>query len=160
MSTLDSFMLMITSSIVRDVYQRSLRPQARERTLKRMSYICTIVIGIVATTGALYPPQFLQYIIVFTGGGLAVAFLGPVALGLYWPRFNAAGALSSMIGGFLAYLGLYVAGFVLYGGTAPVRPMGFDPLIWGFATSLVCAAVGTLLTPPPPEHLITRFFHR
>ncbi len=160
MSTVDSFMLMISSSVVRDVYQQNVNPQASERTIKRMSYACTLVIGIVATGGALYPPQFLQYIIVFTGGGLAVAFLGPMTLALYWPRFNKTGALASMIGGFLAYLALYIAGFVLYGGTSPVRPLGFDPLIWGFAASLLFAWIGTVATPPPPERLVRKFFYR
>ena len=96
----------------------------------------------------------------FTGGGLAVAFLAPMALGLYWPRFNKIGALASMIGGFVAYLALYIAGFLLYGGTSPVRPFGFDPLIWGFAVSLVFAWIGTFTTPPPPERLVRKFFYR
>jgi len=160
MSTVDSFMLMISSSVVHDVYQHTVNPAATERVIKRMSYACTLVVGIVATIGALYPPKFLQYLIVFTGGGLAVAFLGPVALGLYWPRFNKAGALSAMIGGFLAYLALYVAGFLLYGGTSPVRPLGFDPLIWGFAASLAFAGAGTYLTAPPPQRLVRTFFYR
>lgn len=160
MSTVDSFMLMITSSIVHDVYQHNIRPQAKEQTLKRMSYVCTIGIGIVATAGALYPPQFLQYLIVFTGGGLAVAFLGPMALALYWPRFNRTGALVTMLGGFLAYLSLYIAGFFLYGNAVPVRPLGLDPLIWGFAASILFAVVGTLSTAPPPERLVRRFFYR
>ncbi len=159
MSTVDSFMLMITSSIVRDIYQRNVRPVASERTLKRMSYACMIVIGAFATLGALYPPQFLQYIIVFAGGGLAAAFLAPVALGLYWPRFNAAGALASMLGGFLSYVALYVAGFLMYAGTAPVRPLGLDPLIWGFAASLALGAIGATLAPPPQEKILRTFFH-
>ena len=158
MSTVDSFMLMITSSVVRDVYQQNVRPAAREQTLRRMSYGCTIVIGVMAAAGALYPPQFLQYIIVFTGGGLAVAFLGPVALALYWPRFNTLGALASMVGGFLVYLALYVIGFATLGEITPVRPLGLDPLIWGFLASLLCAAIGTQASAPPPEHLVRRLF--
>ena len=159
MSTVDSFMLMITSSVVRDIYQQNVRPSARERTLKRMSYACIITVGVLATAGALYPPQFLQYIIVFTGGGLAVAFLGPVALALYWPRFNTIGALASIIGGFAAYLALYVLGFATLGAITPVRPLGLDPLIWGFVASLGCATIGTLASPPPPDRLVRQFFH-
>jgi len=159
MSTVDSFLLMVTSSIVRDVYHQNVRPAARERTLRKMSYFCTAIIGLIATVGALYPLQFLQYIIVFTGGGLAVSFLGPIALALYWPRFNKAGAMASMGGGFLSYLGLYIAGFIILGDVTPIRPLDLDPLIWGFLASLACAAVGTLVTAPPPEHLTRRFFY-
>jgi Na+/pantothenate symporter len=146
MSTVDSFMLMISSSVVRDVYQQHINPAAPERTLKRLSYACTLVVGIAATVGAVYPPRFLQYLIVFTGGGLAVAFLVPVALGVYWPRFNKAGAYAAMLGGVGVYLLLYLTGFLLYGGTNPVRPLGLDPLIWGFAASLAFGWGGTYLT--------------
>ncbi len=158
MSTVDSFMLMISSSLVRDVYQKNFRPAARERTLRRLSYGCTLLIGLVATLGALYPPRFLQYVIVFTGGGLAVAFLTPVALALYWPRFNRAGALTAMAAGLAAYLGLYLAGFVLYQSAVPVRPLGLDPLIWGFAASLALGMGIARATAPPPPRVVRRFF--
>ncbi len=158
MSTVDSFMLMISSSVVRDVYQQNLNPRARERTLRRMSYLCTVAIGFVAVLGAVNPPRFLQYLIVFTGGGLSVSFLTPVALALYWPRFNRAGALAAMVGGLAAYLGLYLAGFALYQSTIPVRPLGFDPLIWGFVASLVSGYLGAKATEAPPRRLVRKFF--
>ena len=158
MSTVDSFLLMVSSSVVRDIYQQNIRPKARERTLRRMSYTCTAVIGLVAAIGALYPPQFLQYIIVFTGGGLAVAFLGPMALALYWPRFNTTGAVASMVGGFLFYLGLYLIGFVTLGDITPLRPLELDPMIWGTLASLIFGWAGTVATPPPPERLVQKFF--
>lgn len=160
MSTVDSFMLMISSSLVRDIYQKEINPDAHMRRIKWLSYGCTICIGVLATLGAVKPPQFLQYIIVFSGGALAAAFLGPVALGLYWPRFTKQGAIASMLAGFFAYLGFYLAGFVLYGGTSPYRLLGLDPLIWGFAASLVFAVGVTLVTPPPPERIIDRFFYK
>ena len=76
MSTVDSFMLMISSSFVRDIYQREFKPDAKEKTIKMLSYSCTIGIGIIATLGAAYPPQFLQYVIVFSGGGPSVGLPG------------------------------------------------------------------------------------
>ena len=158
MSTVDSFMLMISSSVVRDVYQREINPAAGERTIKLLSYSCTVFIGVLATLGAVKPPQFLQYIIVFSGGALSSAFLMPVALGLYWPRFTKEGAIASMLGGFGMYFGLYLAGFLLYGGTSPVRLLGLDPLIWGFLASVVGAVAGTYMASPPPAHIVKRFF--
>ncbi len=160
MSTVDSFMLMISSSVVRDIYQREINPDAQMSRIKWMSYGCTVLVGIIATLGAVKPPQFLQYIIVFSGGALAASFLTPVALGLYWPAFSKQGAMGSMLAGFLVYLGLYVAGFVLYGGTSPVRLLGLDPLIWGFAASLASAVLVTRLSPAPAEHIVARFFYK
>ena len=160
MSTVDSFMLMISSSVVRDVYQREINPEARERTIKILSYSCTVLIGLVATIGAIKPPQFLQYIIVFSGGALSSAFLGTVALSLYWPRFNWQGAITSMLAGFLTYLALYIIGSILYGGAIPYRLGGFDPLIWGFTASLLGALIATRWSEPPPQHIVERFFYK
>ncbi len=158
MSTVDSFILMITSSVVRDVYQRSIRPSASAHVLRSMSYVVTLAIGFVATLGALYPPQFLQYLIVFTGGGLAVAFLAPVTLGLYWPCFNKRGAIAAMVAGIGTYITLYIAGFLAFGGTLPVRPLGLDPLIWGFVASLLAAAIGTRFGRPNHTQVLETFF--
>lgn len=159
MSTVDSFMLMISSSVVRDIYQRDINPDASPRTIKLLSYACTMVIGLVVMIGAIDPPQFLQYLIVFTGGGLAATFLLPVVLTLYWRRINTPGVIAAMLGGLGCYLALYVAGFITFGRATPVRPLSLDPLIWGFAASLVFGLLFSLATPPPPRHLVRKFFY-
>ena len=115
-------------------------------------------IGIIATIGAAYPPQFLQYVIVFSGGALASAFLGVVAMGLYWPRLNTSGAIASMLGGFGMYLALYIAGILESGSTRPYLLFGMDPLIWGVLVSLGCAYLFSILGPPPKEQLVKQFF--
>ena len=71
MSTVDSFILMISSAIVRDVYQRDINPAASEAAIKRLTYVATVLVGVAAFLGALNPPEYLQNIIVFTGGGRA-----------------------------------------------------------------------------------------
>ena len=159
MSTVDSFMLMISSSFVRDIYQKEINPAAKEKTIKTLSYSCTIAIGVIATIGAAYPPQFLQYVIVFSGGALASAFLGVVFLGLYWPRCTKQGGLASMLGGIGVYLGLYVMGIVQTGTARPFLLLGLDPLIWGVLSSLLCAYAVSVFTPAPEQHIIKRFFY-
>ena len=138
--------------------RQSIRPDATERLLKRFSYGTTILVGVLATIGALYPPQFLQYLIVFTGGGLAVAFLAPVALGLYWPRFNKSGAIMSMVFGIVIYVLLYLIGFVTLGNASPIRPLELDPFIWGFLASLLAAWFGTRYGHSNSERALEAFF--
>lgn len=160
MSTVDSFLLMISSALVRDVYQRNINPQAKEQTIRRLSYAVTAVVGCGAVLGAINPPHFLQDIIVYTGSGLAACFLAPIALALYWPRANTAGAVAGMAGGFAAHLALYVVGRWLYGAFRPYSPAGIDPIIWGLAASLIITLAVTLATAPPPAHLVRRYFFR
>ena len=57
MSTVSGFLLIVASGLVRDVYQRFLRPTASEREIEWASYSATIGIGLVAAAIALNPPQ-------------------------------------------------------------------------------------------------------
>lgn len=112
MSTVAAFLLLISSSLVRDLYQRVINPKASDRTLRLSSYLITGLVGVLVMIGALNPPNFLQYIIVFTGSGLGCAFFIPVLLTLYWSRATRAGVLASMLGGFGTVLLLYVLGWI------------------------------------------------
>ena len=154
----DSFLLMISSALVRDIYQRNINPEVTERTVRRLSYFFTFVVGIAATLGALNPPEYLQDIIVYTGSGLAACFLAPMALSLYWPRINVQGAMAGMVGGFLAHLSLYVAGFIVNNRFAPYALFDIDPIIWGLAASAIAGVGVSLITTPPPKELVARFF--
>jgi len=159
MSTVDSFLLMISSALVRDIYQRNINPRASERTIKWLSYLFTMIVGSAAMIGAINPPQFLQDIIVYVGSGLAACFLAPMVYGLYWPRSNAAGCMSGMVAGFAAHLALYFGGIFVNGSFfQPVRILNFDPIIFGLFVSFVTVYVVTRLTAPPPVALVRKYF--
>jgi Na+/pantothenate symporter len=160
MSTVDSYLLMISSAVVRDVYHRHVNPRATEATIRRLAYAATVIVGMAALFGALHPPTHLQDIIVYTGSGLAACFLVPVGLGIYWSRMNAAGATAGMLAGFLSHLALYGAGFIVHGGFQAVRIAHLDPLIPGLFISLAAAIGVSLGTARPPEHLVKKFFYR
>lgn len=161
MSTVDSFLLVISSSVVRDIYQRNLNPDATEKQIRRLSYLSTLIVGVVALLGAVNPPQFLQDIIVYVGSGLAACFLFPVLALLYWPRSNMPGCLAGMLGGFGAHLGMHIVGWFAYGEfVQPYLLLGFSPVVIGLFASLVSVAVVTPLTAPPPPHLVRRYFYR
>ena len=161
MSTVDSFLLMISSSVVRDVYQHNINPQASQKTLQKMSYLCTLVVGAGVVVAALNPPEFLQYLIVYVGSGLAACFLAPVALALYWPRMTAPAAIASMLGGFLVHLSLYLIGWWEGNGfTKPYRPFALDPVVVGIAFSFISGFVVALFSKPPPDELVSRYFFR
>ena len=159
MSTVDSFLLMISSALVRDVYQRNVRPDVSEEKLRKLSYLCTVCIGVGAVVASVNPPQFLQDIIVYTGSGLAACFLGPVVFALYWPRATAGGCMVGMAGGFLVHLSLYAAGSVVNGSFfVPVRVLNMDPILWGLGVSFVATYAGCLVTGEPEEGLVRKYF--
>ena len=155
MSTVDSLLLLISSCAVRDIYQRRINPRVSDIVAKRASYAMTVVVGVLVTVLATHPPDFLQKIVVFVGGGFAATFLVPTFLGLYWKGMTPQGALYSMAGGLSIVLGLCAP---LVMGKDRIDLMGMEPSIWGLIGSLVLAIVVSKLTGPPPERLVATYF--
>ena len=161
MSTVDSFLLVISSSAVRDIYQRNINPDASERTIKRLSYLTTLTVGSIALVCAVNPPQYLQDIIVYVGSGLACAFLFPVVAALYFPRSNVYGCTAGMLTGFLVHLAPHVIAKLQGGSFAnPVEYFGLSPLMLGLAASLLAVVVVTPLTPSPDDRLVLKYFYK
>jgi Na+/proline symporter len=170
MSTVSGFLLIIASGIVRDVYQRFLRPMASEREVALASYAATIGVGICVALVATNPPKFLQLIIVFASSGMAAAFLVPGLMGAFWRRATAAGALAATIVGAAVTLALYAYGSYLglQGVDQQIGPeptgfgayylLGLEPGVWGLLASFVAGVGVSLLTPPlDPKHVAWLF---
>lgn len=104
MSTVDSLLLLVSSSVVKDLYLNYVSPTASEQRVKRMSVSVTAILGIIVFLMALNPPDLIIWLNLFAFGGLEAAFIWPIVLGLYWEKGNKYGALASMITG----VGVYV----------------------------------------------------
>lgn len=104
MSTVDSLLLLVSSSVVKDLYLNYVSPTASEQRVKRMSVSVTAILGMIVFLMALNPPDLIIWLNLFAFGGLEAAFIWPIVLGLYWEKGNKYGALASMITG----VGVYV----------------------------------------------------
>ena len=144
MSSVDSFLLMVSSSVVRDIYQNRVNPDASEQRLKKLSYLVTAVVGILAMLAVLNPPEYLQDLIVFATSGLAGCFLMPVLLGLYWPGMTARGAIAGMLGGLGCHLGLYLIDWFVNGKFASYQLLEFNPFIWAILVSGLLSYLASL----------------
>jgi len=107
MSTVDSLLLLVSSSIVKDVYINYIKPEATSNHVKKISMGFTALIGTIAFILAINPPELLIYLNLFAFGGLEAAFIWPVVLGLYWKYANKFGAIASMVTGIGAYIGIH-----------------------------------------------------
>ena len=160
MSSVDSFLLLVSSGVVRDIYQRHMNPSASEEKLKKLSYLVTVVIGTLAVLIALNPVDYLQLLIVFASEGLAGCFLMPMILCLFWQRMTGAGAIAGMLGGAIMQMGLYVIGYLVEGKFEPYSPGGLQPFFWDVAASAIGCVVFSILSPAPDRALVHRFFAR
>ena len=169
MSTVSGWLLIISSGLVRDLYQRFLNPQATDKEIERASYMGTVFVGVLVCILALNPPEYLQLIVVFSSSGMAASFLAPAAYGAFWRRANGLGMIASMVTGAGVTLALYAVGMVWASGGydsgigaggafAPYYLLGYDPCVWGISSSFIAGAIVSLLTPAPRGELVERMF--
>jgi SSS family solute:Na+ symporter/sodium/pantothenate symporter len=176
LSTVSGWLLIISSGLVHDLYQRFVRPAASEREIAWASYAATVAIGLGVALVALKPPPFLQLIVVFSSTGMAAAFLMPALLGCFWRRTTAAGAIAAMATGAGVTLLLYQIGSagpesLSLGWLLPPNPdigpakglrpyylLGLDPCVWGLLASLAAGLLGSWLSAPPDPARVALLF--
>ncbi|GAA0485635.1 sodium/pantothenate symporter [Salinibacillus aidingensis] len=107
MSTVDSLLLLVSSSVVKDLYINYMKPDATENRIRKISMGITAIIGVIAFLLSIHPPELLIFLNLFAFGGLEAAFIWPLVLGLYWKSANKYGAITSMIAGIGSYIGIH-----------------------------------------------------
>lgn len=107
MSTVNALLIMVSSAVVKDIYLSYINRDAKDGTIRKISYTVTAVLGMIVFFMALSPPDFLIWLNLFSFGGLEAAFIWPVVLGLYWKKGNKHGAIWSMVVGVLSYILLH-----------------------------------------------------
>ena len=118
MSTVDSLLLLASSALVRDFFQKVRKSPRSDADLARLGKLATVVIGLLGIAFAIPEARFIFWFVLFSWSGLGAAF-GPVVLAiLYDPRVTASGVIAGMLAGFLtsvAWVLLFKAGtFGLY----------------------------------------------
>ncbi len=146
-STADSYLLSPATSLVRDLYQRFLRPGASGPQVVRVSRILVVLLGLVALGLAFTSDKFFE-VALFAYTLYGAAITPPLLAALFWPRATGAGALASMVVGLVAATGWEL------GGGAALRELATSAGARGLAEFLgyldaalpaVCLSVGTLV---------------
>lgn len=109
MSTIDSLLILASSAITRDFYQKIFRPDLKDEDLAGLSRIVTVgmalaALGIAVLLYKLYPDRQIFWIIIFGWSGIAATFCPVIILSLFWPGYTEKGAIASMISGFASVI--------------------------------------------------------
>jgi len=160
MSSVDSFLLLVSSGVVRDIYQENIHPRASERTVRTLSYTVTATVGFLAVFAVLHPPRFLQDLIVFASGGLGASFLMPMLFALYWPRMTAPAAVWGMLSGALTILVLYLIGSQVRGVFGEYNLLGLHPFFWAMLVTTAVIVCVSRAGKRPSASLVETYFGR
>ncbi|MEM1510184.1 MAG: sodium/pantothenate symporter [Zestosphaera sp.] len=150
LTTVDSQLILVSSAVVKDIYVNLVNPKASEKTLRRLSFLTTLIIGIIALLLSYRPPDLLVWLNLYAIGGLESVFLVPLTLGLFWSRGNKYGALSSMLVGLVSFIAFYrVFGTNMY---------NLHPVVYSITLSLITYIIVSMITRKPSEEVIKKFF--
>jgi sodium/proline symporter len=163
MSTADSLLVLAASALVRDLWQKILRPEATDQSLTRLSRIVTLVISVVALGFALTEARVIFWFVLFAWAGIASAFCPVIVLSLFWSRLTRPAAMAAMITGFAvtigwklmppAWLGLSGLIPILAPPDKPIHELVCADLVYemipAFLTASAVAVVISLLTQQP-----------
>tara|TARA_A100000171_G_scaffold51005_1_gene63940 strand:+ start:3831 stop:5369 length:1539 start_codon:yes stop_codon:yes gene_type:complete len=109
MSTIDSLLVLASSAITRDFYQKIFRPHLKDKNLTKISRVATIIMAFTALLIAIImdyvsPGRQIFWVIIFGWSGIAATFCPVIILSLFWKGYSEKGAIASMISGFASVI--------------------------------------------------------
>ena len=139
MSTLDAQILTLGSMLSRDILRPAKDPKGDVRRGRAFGVVIAVAVFVLWRVGG--QSIFSLASVSFSG---YVTLTPALFLGLRWRRFNAAGALTSILGANAVYfLALEAAGGL--GGAMSPAWFGYLPVMWGFLAGCAGAVLGTYL---------------
>jgi len=153
LSTAAGLLLVISSSIAHDIYDRLINPDASEAKRLMVGRVMIFLAVIVAGIFGIYPPGFVAQVVAFAFGLAAASFFPVILLGIFDSRTNRQGAIWGMVVG-IGFTGFYIIGNKFFGMPAwflGVSSEGIGTI--GMILNLIVTFVVSRLTPPPPVEI-------
>ncbi|MBI2620265.1 MAG: sodium:solute symporter family protein [Ignavibacteriales bacterium] len=146
LSTANTFLMIPSTNIARDIYQRFIRPDVSQETIIWFQRFWIVILGIVAFVLA----NFFQSILdmAFTAYTMVGAGITPALLAAFlWKRVTVAGGVASIGSGMGVTLVITICNFLLEG---PLMETDYI-ILPAAATSLAALILVSLMTPSSPE---------
>ena len=150
-STADSFLLVASTSIVRDIYQRFIEPNSTPKKIIFLSRVVILVLGVVAYLLSTLDDKFLEvafYAYTIYGAGITPALLAA----FFWKRASTAGGISSiLVGTFVTVLWKNLDLNTLVPSALGIDGVEIDAVIPAITLSILTLIIVSLFTDPPRE---------
>lgn len=146
LSTANTFLMIPSTNIARDIYQRFIRPDVSDHTIIWFQRFWIVVLGILAFVLANFFKSILD--MAFTAYTMVGAGITPALLAAFlWKRVTVPGGVASIVSGMGVTVVITALNFIL-----PEPLMETDYIILPAAVASIVALVAvSLLTPPSPE---------
>ena len=148
MSTFAAVLIIVSSAIVRDFWQKGLKKKTDEKKLLRAGRAVSVIAGVISLLIAIKPPGLILVLTAFAWSIIASATLWPILFGIYWRRTTRWGVTTSMFVGSIVALIWMVIG----------KPFGIHGFIPGISIGLIVIIIVSLLTKPPSKEYIRKIW--
>ncbi len=148
MSTFAGVLIIVSSSLVRDIYKNGLNRELTGRQEVMANRVVSGTVGVIALAIALKPPALILVLTGFAWAVIASTNLWPLFFGIYWKRASRLAAFSSMVAGSLTALIWTWRG----------KPFEIHGFIAGSVVGLVVIVLMSIKKWNPPEGLIERIW--
>jgi len=157
LSTANTFLMIPSTNVTRDLYQRFINPNASQEKIVALQRWMIVVLGVIAFIVAGFFKSILD--MAFTAYTIVGAGVTPALLAAFlWRRTSIAGGVASIAAGMLTTILITIANFALAGSTwswevfgVKLLPMETDYIILpALLASLSALFIVSLATPPPP----------
>jgi len=147
MSTMSSQMLVVSTSLIEDLFLIFAKKKPGEQVLINLSRTAIVAIAVIAALLAINPSDSILGLVGFAWAGFGSAFGPIILLSLYWKRFNATGAIAGMLTGAIVAIGW---------GMSPLSDTLYE-MVPGFFLALIVAVIVTKLTKEPAPEVVSEF---
>lgn len=149
MSTIDSQLLVSSSALTEDFYQKAIKKDASQKEIMLVGRICVIIISVIALFLALKPNDTILGIVAYAWGGFGAAF-GPLVLfALFSRKTTWIAALAGMIIGTLT--------LVIW------KQMNLDNYMYsivpGFAANCIAIMIINIFVKPENKEMLDEYDH-
>jgi Na+/pantothenate symporter len=141
MSTFAGVLIIMSSSLVTDVYEHGLKRKLSGPREILANRVVSAAVGIISLVIALRPPALILVLTGFAWAVIASTNFWPLIFGLYWKGASKAGVVASMVvGSLMAIVWTWLR-----------KPFGIDGFIAGALASLVVLVVITAIVRREPQ---------
>lgn len=144
MSNADSMLLAPATVVAKNIVKDIFAPGMSDRGLLTTSQVLVLVLGLTAIAAGIARADVLYWLVLAFDVLFAALFV-PLTLGLWWRRYNWAGAAAGIIVGAVARIALE------YAFNAGLVSEWWIPSLASPLLSLIASVAATLVTPPPSE---------
>lgn len=163
MSTISSQLLVVSSSLTKDIYKLFFNKEASEEKQVFVGRISVIIVAVVSIFLASNPESSVLDLVANAWAGFGAAFGPLVIFSLLWKRMNRNGALAGMIVGALVVIVWVYGGFTIAitNDVGDISDIALNSWLYaivpGFIASSLAIVVMSLLTAQPEQQILEKY---